>query len=177
MLPARVGGRCDVPGERLSLGIFSPLFPAWWSTKPPERTAAAPPLAFTIEAPSVAFAGEELSYVMRIRNTSPTPYAWDDGCPVYLENLGGREATASAVPDHGGKWEPPAKTYVGVAKELHLLNCAGAGTIAPGGELAFEMRVTVPRDAYGPETLYWNIAGPFPSVAASAPIEFLAPRR
>jgi hypothetical protein len=71
----------------------------------------------------------------------------------------------------------PGKTYVGVAKELHLLNCAGAGTIAPGGELAFEMRVTVPRDAYGPETLYWNIAGPFPSVAASAPIEFLAPRR
>ncbi len=177
MQPASVGGRCDAPGMPLNLGIFFPLALAWWSTQPPERTAAPAPVTFAIDAPSVAFAGETLSYVVRVRNSSTTLFAWSDGCPIYLEWLGGREAPLPVVPDRTGKWELPAKTYLGVAKELHLLNCAAAGAIAPGGELAFEMRLDVPRDAYGTETLYWSVAGPLPNGSAGAPIEFLAPRR
>jgi hypothetical protein len=73
--------------------------------------------------------------------------------------------------------QPPDKIYAGFAKELHPLDCLAGGPIPPGGEVVFEMRIDVPRDAYGTDTLYWNIAGPFPSGSASAPIEFLAPRR
>jgi len=177
MLPASVGGRCDAPGMPLNLGIFFPLAPAWWTTHPPERTAAPAPLTFSIDAPSVAFAGETLSYAVRVRNILAAPFGWSEGCPIYLESLGGREAPLPVVPDRSGKWELPAKTYLGVAKEVHPLNCAAAGAIAPGRELAFEMRLEVPHDAYGTETLDWSIAGPFPNGSASAPIEFLAPRR
>jgi hypothetical protein len=171
--PQPVGGRCDVAGQQLGVSS-SPIE----STDPVAfPVPSPPPLALSIAAPSVAFAGETLSYMVRIRNISRVSYAWSGGCPIYVETLGGREATPSLVPGRGGKWEPPAKTYVGFAKEIHPLNCAAAGAIVSGSDAAFEMRIAVPRDAFGPDTLYWAFAGPFPSGGASTPIEFLAPRR
>jgi len=176
IVPARVGGRCDGPGEELELGIFVPLGPAPWSTQPPERSATPSPFALSIELPTVVFAGEPLSYVVHIRNRSSESYAWGDGCPTYLEWFGGRETPLPAVTERPGKSERP-QTYVGVAKESHLLNCTAAGVIAPEGEIAFEMRIDVPPDALGPDTLRWEITAPFSGSEVSAPVEFLAPRR
>lgn len=168
-----VGGRCDDPGapQHLSLG--------WWALGPsqlPDFPIPAPfPLGFTIDPPPVAFASEPLRYLLRVRNIGATTFTWPFGCPIYVESLGGREVSPTAVPGHAK--QPPDKVYAGFAKELHPLDCAAGGPIAPGAEIAFEMRIDVPRDAYGADTLYWNIAGPFPTGSASAPIEFLAPRR
>ncbi|HEV2251026.1 MAG TPA: hypothetical protein VGT60_11030 [Candidatus Limnocylindria bacterium] len=170
--PQPVGGRCDAPGQRLGVSSWA-IAP----TEPPVFPTPAPlPLAFAINAPAVAFAGESLTYVVRVTNAAAAPYTWGHGCPIYLESLPGREATPSLVPDRGGKWEPPARTYAGFAKELHPLNCAGAGAIPAGGEASFEMRIAVPRDALGPETLHWEIASPLPNVHVTAPLEILPPR-
>lgn len=170
--PQPVGGRCDSPTERLGLTGL----PLRASELPPYPTPRLLPLSFSIAAPSIAFAGETLAYVVHIRNTTSSSYSWNDGCPIYVESLGGREVSPTAVPGHAK--QPPDKIYAGFAKEVHPLDCAAGGPIAPGAEIVFEMRIEVPRDAYGTDTLYWNIvAGPFPTASASAPIEFLAPRR
>jgi len=174
MTPARVGGRCDSPGMPLRLGIFSPLAPAWWTIQPPIRTPVPSPFAFAIDAPSVAFAGETLSYVVRIRNVSPAPFSWSDGCPIYLEWLGGRELSPTNVPGHIVK--PLDPVYAGIAKESHALNCRPAGAIAPNGEVGFEMQLAVPRDALGSERLSWEMMFWPEDGPASAAVEFFAPR-
>jgi hypothetical protein len=171
--PQPVGGRCDIPGQRLGVSSW-PIAP----TEPVALPTPAPlPLTFAIDAPAVAFAGEPLRYQLRVRNLSSSPYAWSD-CPAYLEWLGGHALTPSAPPpDKGLKADPGAKQYVGATKEAHVLNCGPAGSLAPGGELAFEMLIDVPADAYGLDTLRWDIAGPGIREVARAQIQFLAPRR
>lgn len=177
MQRARVGGRCDVPGETLSLGVIVALSPAPWSSKPATPAPAPIRLTFSIDAPAVAFAGEPLRYQIRVRNVSNAPYAWDE-CPAYLEWLGGRALTPSAPPpDKGLKADPGATPYVGIAKEAHVLNCGAAGSIPPGVELVFEMIIDVPADAYGGETLGWDTIGLGQRDVLSTQIQFLAPRR
>jgi hypothetical protein len=175
MVPARVGGRCDAAGMPLNLGIFFPLAPAWWTIQPPIRTPVPSPFAFAIDVPSVAFAGEMLSYVVRIRNLSPALFSWSDGCPIYLEWLGGREISPTNVPGHIVK--PLDPIYAGTAKESHTLNCLPAGAIAPNGEVAFEMQLAVPRDALGSERLTWQMMFWPGDGQVSATVEFFAPRR
>ncbi|HEX6061844.1 MAG TPA: hypothetical protein VF001_07215 [Candidatus Limnocylindria bacterium] len=171
--PKGVGGRCDVPGMTLALGIFLPLAPAWWSTRPPEPSHAPSPLTFTIDAPSIAFAGETLVYLVHVRNSSAAPYEWGEVCPSYLEWLGGREVTPTSVPGHLAK--PANPVYAGLAKETHLLNCAAAGAVAPNGQVAFEMHLDLPRDALGTEMLCWERML-WPATQGCEPVEFLAPR-
>jgi hypothetical protein len=158
----------------LGLGIFYPLAAAIWPTQA-ARTAIPSPLVFSIDAPSVAFAGETLSYVVRIQNVSPTSYAWGDGCPIYLEWLGGREVSPTNVPGHIVK--PLDSVYAGTAKEHHTLNCAAAGAIQAGGELPFDMRIDLPRDALGSENLCWEMLPPPETTQVCAPIQFLPPRQ
>lgn len=165
-----VGGRCDAPGQPLTLG-WGGLGP---TQLPDYPSVPGPPFSFRIEAPVIAFAGEPMRYVVWIRNTSATAYRWDDGCPIYLEWLGGRELTPTEVPGRVSK-PPPERTFAGFAKEPHSLNCTAAGIIAPGPEVAFEMFIDVPRDALGPDTLRWELIPG--GRQASSPIEFLPPRR
>jgi len=170
--PQPVSGRCDVPGEPLVLGwgAVGPMQPPAYPTPP------APPLAYRIEAPAVAFAGEPLHYVVWIRNTATTAYRWDDGCPLYLEWLGGHEVTPTDLPGPVSK-PSPDRLYAGFAKEFHPLNCGPAGTLAPDAEVAFEMSIDVPRDALGPDTLRWKIAAPLAADPATAWVDFPPPQR
>jgi hypothetical protein len=167
-----VGGRCDVPEQRLSISSW-PVAPTTSEALP---TPPPLPLTFAVDAPAVTFAGETLTYMVRARNIASTPYAWGDGCPIYLEWLPGRDTTPPLA-HHTGKWEPPASIYVGSATELHPLNCAETGELSPGSEVAFEMRIAVPPDALGADTLHWEIAGPLTHSHVSAPLEILPPRR
>jgi hypothetical protein len=169
--PQPVGGRCDAPGQHL-LVSSSPIGPTEPLSYP--TTPSPLPLSFALEAPAVAFAGETMRYVVRVRNTSAHTFAWT-GCPIYIESLGGREVTPTDVPGHAPK--PPDKVSAGFWKELHLLNCDAAGVLPPGADAAFEMGIDVPRDAYGPDTLTWQMAGPFETGRATTPIELLPPRR
>jgi len=168
MAPTRIGGRCDAPEESLGLGIFFPLSPA--PTEMPQQTPAPQRLSFSIEAPHTAPAGAPLTYAVRIRNVSAEPYTWSDGCPLYLEWLVGHEVDPTNRPNAVSKQEPSRPTYVGGVKETHPLNCLAAGAIAPGADVTFEMRISVPPDARGPDSLRWQIVGPDSSSGASAAI-------
>jgi hypothetical protein len=168
MAAARVGGRCDVPEQRLQLGIFFALGPA--ATPLPPQTPAPRLLSFAIEAPPTAMAGAALDYVVRIRNVSAQPYTWEGGCPLYLEWLGGHEITPTIRPSAVSKQEVPFPVYAGGVKELHSLNCGPAGVIPSGADVGFEMHINVPADARGPDMLRWEIIGEVPLGSASAAI-------
>lgn len=168
--PQPVGGRCDTAGQEFGLSSsrigpsVPPPFPAGWEL----------PFSLSIDAPPVAFAGESLRYVLHVANHGSRPSAWI-GCPIYVESLTGREMTPTEVPGRAPK--PPDRIYRGFAKELYVLNCGPAGPLAPGADVLFEMVLQVPSDAYGLETLTWEVAGPLPGGRATATIEFLPPRR
>jgi len=161
MLPGRVGGRCDGPDLRLSLGIAFPLeaFPS--ETLPPPRLQA------SIEVPAQIRAGESLRYVVRLRNVSAETYLWDGGCPLYEELLNGHPVDPTDRPTRFTT-APPGK-YAGSAAEIHPLNCAAAGPIPAGASIAFEMRIDVPADGVGQQGLLWWLIG-FPSLMPSASI-------
>jgi hypothetical protein len=166
-----VGGRCDSPGQvlRLHVSLLGPAEPLALPTVPPM------PLAARIEAPAAAFAGETLRFVVWLRTTAAASYDWRDGCPDYLEWLGGHPVPATDAPGRVAKPEPPA--YAGATKERHPLNCAAAGPLLPGSERAFEMRIAVPPDARGTDTLRWDLPYAGAPDAATARIEVLPPRR
>jgi len=166
-----VGGRCDSPTQRLGLSGM-PIRP---SELPPYPTPPPLPLTFAIDAPSVAFAGEPLPYVVRVSNAMPSPYAWGQGCPIYLEWLGGRDVSPTNVPGHIVK--PLDPVYAGTAKEFHSLNCGTAGAVPARGELRFDMRMDLPRDALGPEKVCWAMLQPPETTQVCATIEFLPPRQ
>ena len=169
MEASRPGGRCDVPEELLSLGVFAPLGPV--ATPFPAYTPAPQRLAFSIDAPPTATAGASFDYVVRIRNVSTEPYTWDDGCPDYIESLLGHEVGPTDHPSAVSKSKSNVSPmYVGVAKERHSLNCVAAGAIQPGAEVAFTIRLSVPADARGLDNLHWEIVGERNQGSASTPI-------
>ena len=169
MAASRAGGRCDVPEERLALGVFAPFGPV--ATPFPAYTPAPQRLALSIEAPPTAVAGAPLDYIVRIRNVSAEPYNWDDGCPDYIESLLGHEVGPTDHPNAASKSKPDVTpVYAGGAKERHALNCVAAGAIQPGSEVAFAIRLSVPANARGPDNLHWQIVGERNQGSASAPI-------
>ncbi|HKC90667.1 MAG TPA: hypothetical protein VKE23_05000 [Candidatus Limnocylindria bacterium] len=161
MLPGRVGGRCDGPDLRLTLGIAVPLEAF------PSETLAPPRLQASIEVPAQIRAGESLRYVVRLRNVSAETYVWEDGCPLYEELLNGHPVDPTDRPARFTT-APPGK-YAGSAAEIHPLNCVAAGPIPAGASIAFEMRIDVPADDVGQQGLLWWMVGP-PSLMPSASI-------
>jgi hypothetical protein len=161
MLPARVGGRCDGPDLRLSLGIAFPLEAIPSETLPPPRLQA------SIEVPAQIRTGESLRYIIRLRNVSAETYVWDDGCPLYEELLNGHPVDATDRPTRFAS--PPPGKYAGSAAEIHPLNCAAAGAIPAGASIAFEMRIDVPAGGVGQQGLLWWLIG-LPSLMPSASV-------
>ena len=161
MLPARVGGRCDGPDLRLSLGIAFPLEAFPRETLPPPRLQA------SIEVPAQIRAGESLRYIVRLLNVSAETYVWDGGCPLYEELLNGHPVDPTDRPTRFAT--PPPGKYAGSAAEIHPLNCGAAGPIPAGASIAFEMRIDVPADGVGQQGLVWWLIG-FPSLMPSASI-------
>ncbi|MFN2521370.1 MAG: hypothetical protein ABR525_10035 [Candidatus Limnocylindria bacterium] len=127
-----------------------------------------------IEAPDRARAGETLAYRVTLTNVSAETFSLDP-CPFYVEWLGGRPtATASPPPGYDFAAKPwhGEITYAGVAKESYSLNCGPVGSIGAGSSVTFEMRLRVPSDASGADTLRWSL-GNLAEIAA-APLVFEA---
>lgn len=157
------GGACGQATARGHLSVWPfGAVPVAHRTPPPAVLRAG------IAAPSHAVAGETLVYHVTLSNVSARTVQLDP-CPYYVEWLGGRPVASSSPPPG----QPPGKpwsgdvTYAGVAKESYSLHCAPVGAIPVGGSVTFEMRLHVPADALGPDTLRWSLGGPNSTVASS----------
>ena len=169
--PFTGGTACDFATTRGKASVW-PFGPA----PTPMPSPPPPSLRARIEAPLRARAGDALEYRVILKNVSKENVLLDP-CPSYLQWLGGRPiATTTPPPDF-----PPSKpwvrrtTYAGAAKESYSLNCAAVKAIDAGTSVIFEMRLAVPLDALGPETLRWSLAGPLQDVA-SAPLSIESAR-
>lgn len=155
--PMGVGARCNSPeGPKGATTMW--VRP--WPTPIPMATATPPTLGARIDAPATALAGETLSYLVTLTNLT-TGVLTLEPCPSYLEWLGGHALPTPPPPSNWPSfkiWSPVVR-YGGVAKEAHLLNCEGAPSIPPAESVTFEMRLTVPADALGPDTLRWEVIG------------------
>lgn len=179
--PFSGGNACDVLGANGASATVWPFGPRPTAPPPPVPSVIVP----TIEAPARVVAGQTLTYTVSLRNTSNADVRLEP-CPNYIEWLGGRLVGAGTPPPGFPSSKPwiGDKTYIGAAKEGYALNCSGV-TIAAGRATTFEMRLQVPIDALGHDTLRWMLAGPaenqasFPleiEAQASAPIEIGAGR-
>jgi hypothetical protein len=166
--PMRVGARCDrIDGPKgattMSVGPRPTPIPA--ATQTPTRLAA------HIDAPPTTVAGETLRYVVTLTNLTSTALELDP-CPSYLEWLGGHPLPTAPPPSNFPAfkvWDPIVR-YEGGVKESHLLNCAIAPAIGAGASITFEMRLTVPADAIGSDTLRWQVITEVSALSASAPV-------
>ena len=175
------GSGCDVPGAHAGHASVWPFGTQPTPPPPPVPSILRP----TIDAPARVVAGTTLRYTVSLANTSSVDVQLDP-CPNYLEWLGGRLVGTSTPPPDFPSSKPwiGDKSFVGVAKEGYALNCAGA-VIAPGQAITFEMRLQIPADALGPDTLRWRLAGPAENQAtfpleiqnqAAAPLQIDAAR-
>jgi len=166
--PIGVGARCtsvEAPkgATTMWVGPRPTLEPA------PTRTPAR--LAAQIDAPSTTIAGETLRYTVTLTNLTSGVLVMDP-CPSYLEWLAGHSLPTAAPPSNFPSfkaWDPIVR-YSGGVKESHLLNCVDAPSIASGASITFEMRLAVPADAIGSDTLRWQVIAEVGAPSASAPI-------
>jgi hypothetical protein len=137
----------------------------------PMATQPAATLVARIEAPATAVAGEVFRYTITLTNVT-TGWLALDPCPSYLEWLGGHPLPTAAPPSNFPSfkvWDPIVQ-YGGGVKESHLLNCSAAPSIGSGTSITFEMRLAVPADAVGTDTLRWQVIDEVGALSASAPI-------
>ena len=165
--PMLVGARCYDASTATSVST-GPVRP--WPTPLPMLTAPPASLAARIDLPAVAIAGQKLRYVLTLTNLT-TEIVTLDPCPSYLEWLGGHPLPTPSPPQDWPSSKPwaPIRLYGGLAKEAHLLNCDGVSAIEPRASIAFEMRIALPADAIGADTLRWSFAMSS-TPTASAPI-------
>lgn len=161
--PFTGGSACDFATTRGNASVW-PFGPA------PTPVPSPPPPSFRarIDAPPSARAGETLLYHVILTNVGSDEVRLDP-CPFYLEWLGGRPiATTTPPPDFpSSKPWVGRTTYAGAAKESYSLNCAAVKEINAGTSVTFEMRLAVPLDAVGEETLRWSLAGPLQDIASA----------
>jgi hypothetical protein len=142
---------CVSSSERSGLSV--------WPIEPAEPPDPAPPpwsvMTTSVQAPSVAAAGETLEYFVIVRN--PTDQAVPlDPCPVYVQRLWSGDAT--------------------LADGRFLLNCPAAPAIPAGGSVTFEMLLNVPQDApAGPAILFWAGDGVYGLPGPKLPITIVPP--
>ncbi len=162
--PMSVGARCnsaDAPKGATTMSVGPRPTPVPAATQPPQTVSA------RVDAPTVAIAGETMRYVVTLTNLTSTVLALHP-CPSYLEWLVGHALPTEAPPSNFPSfkvWDPIAR-YAGGVKESHLLNCNDAPSIGPGKSMTFEMHISVPADAFGPDTLSWEFFGGTPSASA-----------
>jgi hypothetical protein len=170
--PMVVGARC-YSADAVADGVKGATTMSVGPRPTPEPITSPPParLAARIDAPSVALAGETLRYVVTLTNLTTDSLALDP-CPSYIESLGGHASPTPPPPSNWPTFKPwsPIVPYAGNAKESHLLNCGDAPSIASGASVTFEMRLAVPADAVGSDTLRWQVIPGLGELPASAPI-------
>ena len=104
-----------------------PLTPTAWSWTSTRYLD----VAATVSAPRQVTRGSVMTFSVTLINRDMLPYSLA-ACPNYMESLDG------------------------MGLVMYQLNCAAAGSIAPGGSRTFEMRFSVPGSApLGPQTINW----------------------
>ena len=124
----------------------------------PNPTPSPAPLHASLSAALSARAGSVLEYTVTLTDVTAEPVVLDP-CPYYVESLGGR-VVGNTTPPPGFPSAKPWRgepIYAGYAKEAYELNCADVQSIPAGGAATFAMRLRVPLDAAGPETLRWHL--------------------
>jgi hypothetical protein len=139
---------CRDPSRPSTIGV-SPFETA--KVKPASPWTTAPIRASVPNQPVRARRGELLRFVVVLQNTSRDTVRFDR-CPAYVQQLVPRGEV-----------------------EVHVLNCAAAKPIAPGGREAFAMQIRVPKDApVGANGLFWGL-DPFgaknPQINARATVD------
>jgi hypothetical protein len=166
--PMGVGARCnsaDAPKGATTMSVGPRPTPVPIATQQPETLSA------NINAPSTVIAGETMRYVLTLTNLTSTALALDP-CPSYIESLGGHPLPTEAPPSNFPTfkiWDPIVR-YEGGVKESHLLNCSDAPSLGPAASIAFEMRLDVPANALGSDTLRWQVIAVGGGPIASASI-------
>jgi uncharacterized protein DUF4232 len=149
VLPAGGGSlRVAVSDAMSRLNVIAPCysrlsvspFQAWPAPEPSPTPSPLSLLAIRIDTPPSVAAGSVLHYTVRLDNVGKDPVVFSAICPIYIE------------------WA--ASSSGAFAKELHVLNCAPVGNIAPGASVAFAMEISVPRTAAGGYTLVWRFVAP-----------------
>jgi hypothetical protein len=94
----------------------------------------------SMKAPSTAVAGRALNYQVTLKSVYSRPLTFPNGCPAYLEDLGGP-----------GSWN--------LGKTWYVLNCQPMGAvIAPGASFTFAMVLQIPASAPGGDySLAWGL--------------------
>lgn len=149
VLPAGGGSlRVAVSDAVSRLNVIAPCysrlsvtpFQAWPAPEPSPTPSPLSLLAIHIDAPPSVVAGSVLDYTVRLDNVGKDPVVFSTTCPIYIE------------------WA--ANSSGAFAKDLHVLNCAPVGNIAPGASVAFAMEISVPGTAAGEYTLVWRFVVP-----------------
>ena len=154
-----VGGAvCDALGAHAGHASVWPFRPQPAPAPPPVPSVLRP----TIEGPARVVAGTTLTYTVSLANTSSVEVRLDP-CPNYSEWLLGRPSGTNF------------KMRIGGAREGHALNCTSLFSIPAGGTVSLEMRLRVPADALGSETLRWMLDD-LGANQAAAPLEIEAAR-
>ena len=123
------GGYIASCGGSLSVGPFEAI-PAPAATPPPAR------FSIELDTPVSVVAGQTLHYVVRLRNITSAPIAFDRPCPTY------------------GEWGAGTKNF-------YVLNCGGVPPIQPDQSVSFAMELQIPSSVGpGPFTIFWNLTGP-----------------
>lgn len=169
--PFTGGTACDFATTKGNASVW-PFGPA----PTPVPSPSPPSLRARIEAPLSVRAGDALVYRVILTNVGDDSVLLDP-CPSYLEWLGGRPIATTTPPPNFPSSKPwvGRTTYAGAVKESYSLNCAAVKAIDAGASVTFEMRLAVPMDALGQETLRWSLAGPLQDVA-SAPLSIESAR-
>lgn len=166
--PMGVGARCnsaDAAKGATTMSVGPRPTPVPIATQPPETLRA------HIDAPSTVIAGETMLYVVTLTNLTSSALVLAP-CPSYLESLGGHPLPTAPPPSNFPTfkiWDPIVR-YEGGVKESHLLNCRDAPSLGPAASITFEMRLEVPANALGSDTLRWQVIAIGGAPIASASI-------
>lgn len=156
------GGRCDEPGQKLSLSAW-PFAAAVQPTPQPSPAVTPLPLSVAIEAPATVARGSVADFVVTLTSTSSAAFSLQP-CPVYTITIASDEPPISTTDPESKPGYPPRPmlSYPRlVAKDtFRVLNCDATGAVLPGSSVRFAMQVQIsPTAPLGSATLMW-IFGP-----------------
>ncbi|MGH7760487.1 MAG: DUF4232 domain-containing protein [Candidatus Dormibacteraceae bacterium] len=108
---------------------------------PVEKSPPPPLPSASLTVPSSAHAGRAFRYLVTLTNHTAVSIDLVANCPNYFEAL-----------------ITPAHVVSFTGKQFYRLNCAPAGTLAPGRSATFEIKLDVPADVqHGPYSLAFTL--------------------
>ena len=128
--------------------------------KDPSFKAVNPPRywGYTIKAPTSAVVGHTIDFTVTLQNVYYRALQFANGCPSYVEALGGPNGWTTG-------------------KEWYLVNCEPIGPLQPGASATLAMKITIPASApTGAYELMWDLdTGDVNYGAVDATVNLLPP--